>query len=81
MMNRSVGAAMPGGGEGVAPALRARARDGERMRSSASARTNADAKTRATRRGRRSFILPTWFNIAATVATAAAIAVGVLLQG
>ena len=32
-------------------------------------------------RSRRAFRLPLWFNIAATSAAAAAIAVGVLLQG
>ena len=79
-MNRSV-VTMPGGGVGVAPALRARERDGERRRSSAAARADADANARTTRRGRRSFTLPTWFNIAATGAVAAAVAVGVLLQG
>ena len=75
-MNRSV-VTMPGGGDGVAPMFAARERDGEGRRRSAA---RADADARAMRRRRRSFTLPMWFNIAATGAVAAAIAVGVLLQ-
>ena len=76
---------MPGGGDSLAPALGARERDGHRRRraaESSSARAHADVNVvAARRRGRASFTLPAWFNIAATVAAAAAIAVGVLLQG
>ena len=76
-MRRAVIATMPRGGEDVAPALGARERDGEGRRAAAT-RTNA---TPSTRRGRRAFTLPTWFNIAATGAAAAAIAASILLQG
>lgn len=73
---------MPGGGD--SPALGARERDGRRRAAeSASARDGAGVNVSAAmrRRGRAAFTLPTWFNIAATIAVAVAIAVGVLLQG
>lgn len=77
---------MQSGGDSLAPALGARERDGHKRRrasESASARGDAGVNLSATRRrrGRAAFTLPTWFNIAATVAVAAAIAVGVLLHG
>lgn len=76
---------MQSGGDSLAPALGARERDGHKRRrasESASARGDAGVSlSAARRRGRASFTLPTWFNIAATVAVAAAIAIGVLLQG
>ena len=76
---------MQSGGDSLAPALGARERDGHRRRAAESAMARGDAGVNLSaarrRRGRASFTLPTWFNIAATVAVAAAIAVGVLLQG
>ena len=75
---------MQSGGDSLAPALGARERDGHRRRVAESASARGDAGVNlsaARRRGRAAFTLPMWFNIAATVAVAAAIAVGVLLQG